>query len=52
MIPQYNTESDMLELRLDEDWMADEMNRKRLNAYMEQIGSRALRRGVKTLLKA
>ena len=52
LYPQYNTESDMLELRLDEDWMADEMKRERLNAYMEQIGSPALRRRVRTLLKA
>lgn len=42
----------MLELRLDEDWMADEMNRERLKAYMEHIGSPALRKRVTTLLKA
>lgn len=52
MIPQFKTEADISELRLDDDWMADEMNRKRLNAYMEQIGSPALRRRVTTLLKA
>ena len=52
MIPQFKTEADISELRLDDDWMADEMNRERLNAYMEQIGSPALRRRVTTLLKA
>jgi len=52
LYPQYKTEADMLELRLDEDWMEEELNRQRLNTYVEQIGSTALRRRVHTLLSA
>lgn len=52
LYPQYNTLEDMRELRLDEDWMADELNRDRLMDYVERINSLALTRRVKLLLKA
>jgi hypothetical protein len=40
------------ELRFDEDWMRDELNKERLMEYAERIGSNALTRRVKLLLKA
>lgn len=38
------------ELRFDEDWMRDELNKERLMEYAERIGSNALTRRVKLLL--
>lgn len=52
LYPQYSTPEDMRELRLDADWMAEELNMERLETYMTQINGRALTKRVKTLLKA
>lgn len=52
LYPQYSTLDEMRELRFDEDWMRDELNKERLMEYTERIGSNALTRRVKLLLKA
>ena len=52
LYPQYQTEQDMLDLRLDEDWMADELQISRINGYLGLIHSPALHKRVQTLLKA
>jgi len=50
LYPQYKTEQDLLELRLDEDWVRDELNRKRLINYLQRINSKALTQRVNKLL--
>jgi hypothetical protein len=50
LYPQYSTLDEMRELRFDEDWMRDELNKERLMEYAERIGSNALTRRVKLLL--
>jgi hypothetical protein len=50
--PYYKTEQDMVELRLDEDFMQSDFNLERLHDYLSRIGSKALTQRVKRLLKA
>lgn len=50
--PYYNSEQDMAELRLDEDFMQTEFNCERMASYVETVGSIALEKRIKTLLKA
>ena len=51
LYPQYNTKEALQELRLDEWWMQEELNRERLLAFSEQSGVKALQTRVKLLLK-
>lgn len=52
LYPFYRSAADMLQLRLDEDFMHDELNTARLLDYTEKSGSRALSSRVATLLNA
>ena len=49
--PYYRTEQDMEELRLDEDYMQNELNLERLNGYLSKIGSKTMEQKVKRLMK-
>lgn len=48
--PYYKTEQDMEELRLDEDFMQDELNKERLLGYLSQMNHQALNRRMTCLL--
>lgn len=52
LYPFYKTEQDMLELRFDEWFMAEELDRERLGSYLERMQCKALERRVNTLLRA
>ena len=52
LYPQYSTLDEMRELRFDDDWMREELNMERLMKYAERIGSPALTKRIKLLLKA
>ena len=52
LYPQYSLLEEMRELRFDEDWMREELNKERLMEYAERIGSPALTKRIKLLLKA
>lgn len=52
LYPQYSTEDEMLELRLDGDWMRDELDKERLMGYVERVGSPVITKRVKTLIRA
>ena len=49
--PYYRTEQDMEELRLDEDYMQNELNLERLNGYLSKIESKTMEQKVKRLMK-
>ena len=49
--PYYKTEQDMEELRLDEDFMQNELNLERLNGYLSKMESKTLEQKVKRLMK-
>jgi predicted transcriptional regulator of viral defense system len=49
--PYYKTEQDMEELRLDEDYMQNELNIERLNGYLSKIESKTMEQKVKRLMK-
>lgn len=51
LYPQYNTEEALLDLRFDEYWMQEELNRDKLLAFSAQSGVKALQSRVKLLLK-
>lgn len=51
LYPQYNTEDEIEELRLDEDYMLAELNIERLAEYQDRIGNKALDVRVKKLSK-
>lgn len=50
LYPQYNTQQDLTELRLDENWIVDILNRQRLQNYLQRINNKALHHRVNTLL--
>lgn len=52
LYPEYKTEEEMLELRLDEDYLQDELSLDLLTEYQKRIGSKALNGRVNTLKKA
>lgn len=52
LYPQYQTEAQMLDLRLDEDWLDNELNHNRLQEYMARINSPALTKRLDLLKKA
>ena len=49
--PYYKTEQDMEELRLDEDFIQNELNVERLMSYLTKIESKTLEQKVKRLMK-
>lgn len=51
LYPQYVTADDMQELRFDVDWMAEELNKERLEMFLTRMNGIALSKRVKTLLK-
>lgn len=51
LCPFYDNESELEQLRLDEDYMTDTLNLERLAEFQEKIGNKALNRRVKKLLK-
>lgn len=51
LYPFYTTEQDLLELRLDDDFLHTELNVTRLNDYCTRFNSTALRKRVQLLLK-
>ena len=51
LYPQYNTEEALLDLRFDDYWMQEELNRDKLLAFSAQSGVKALQSRVKLLLK-
>jgi predicted transcriptional regulator of viral defense system len=51
LYPFYNTEEDMEELRLDEDFMTNEINIKRLDEYTERFNNKALANRVRKMKK-
>lgn len=50
LYPFYNTEEEMEELRLDEDYMKDDLNLERLAEYAAKFGSKALDKRVKIMM--
>ena len=52
LYPQYSSVEDMRELRLDEDWMREELDKERLMGYVERIGSPIIAKRVRLLLTA
>lgn len=51
LYPQYNTAEAMLELRFDEWWMQEELDRVRLLDFAAKSGVKSLQSRVKLLLK-
>jgi predicted transcriptional regulator of viral defense system len=51
LYPQYNTAEAMFELRLDEWWMQEDLDKERLMTFAEQSGNKALYERVKLLIK-
>jgi predicted transcriptional regulator of viral defense system len=51
LYPFYNTVQEIQELRFDEDFMQEELDKERLLEYTAKIKSRALERRIKTMLK-
>lgn len=51
LYPFYNDVSELEQLRFDEDYMQEELNRERLDDYLRRFGSKALSRRVTALLK-
>ena len=49
--PYYKTEQDMEELRLDEDYLQNELNKERLDNFLKRMGSKALDQRIRCLLK-
>ena len=51
LYPQYSTEDELRKLRLDEDFMQNELDKERLTEYTSRIGSPVLTKRVKLMLK-
>lgn len=51
LYPFYNDEEELEQLRLDEDYMQEELNRERLGEYLGRFRSKTLDKRVATLLK-
>jgi len=49
--PYYKTEEDMLNLRLDEDFMQNELDKELLLTYLDKMDNKSLKLRVKCLLK-
>jgi len=50
--PFYKTEEDMLDLRLDQNFMEDELNIDRLRSYLEKAGNKTINNKFNTLATA
>lgn len=50
--PEYRSEEDMIKLRLDEDYLENELNFNRLDIYLKEWNSPTLTARVRTLLRA
>ena len=51
LYPFYNSEEELLQLRLDEDFMMEELNKDRLEEYLLRFDNKALNARVKKLKK-
>jgi len=51
LYPQYNTKREMLELRLDDYWMQEELNVSRLRDFAERASSKSLQKRTELLLQ-
>lgn len=51
LTPFYKAERDMEELRLDDYFMQNELDKERLTGYLSRIDSKALEQRVRTLIK-
>ncbi|MDR1937864.1 MAG: hypothetical protein LBQ73_05120 [Tannerellaceae bacterium] len=51
LYPFYDNEQEMEELRLDEDYLHNDLNMERLMEYSSKFQSKALDRRIKLLLK-
>ena len=51
LYPFYDNESELEQLRLDESYMADDLDVEKLGTYQQRIGSKALDSRIKKLLK-
>lgn len=51
LYPFYNDTSELEQLRLDEEYMQEELNRKRLDEYRRRFHNKALDRRITALLK-
>ncbi|MBQ8959321.1 MAG: hypothetical protein IJ057_12635 [Bacteroidales bacterium] len=51
LYPQYDTENEMLELRLDDYWMHEELNVNRLRVFSERANSKALQIRIEIMLE-
>lgn len=51
LYPFYDNELELAELRLDDYYMANELDMNRLGEYLKQIGNRALDKRVRLLMK-
>lgn len=51
LYPFYDSIDELEQLRLDEDFLAEELDINRLNEYLQKIGSKALDNRIKKLLK-
>lgn len=51
LYPQYNTEDEMIELRLDEWWMQEKLNKKLIIDYAEKTGNKSLKKRVELMIK-
>lgn len=49
--PYYKSESDLVELRLDEDYMQNELNKERLMDYLSRMSSKTLDQKISRLIK-
>ena len=50
LYPQYNTTEALLDLRLDDWWMQEELNVNRLHEFSERAGSAALQNRVELMI--
>lgn len=51
LYPEYNTEESLHDLRFDEWWMQNELDRKRLQEYTTQCGRKSIQNRAELLLK-
>ncbi len=51
LYPFYDNEAELAELRLDEEFMTEELDRDRLAEYQQRMGNKALDKRIKKLIK-
>lgn len=51
LYPFYDNEAELEQLRLDEDFMTEELDRNRLGEYLQKMGNKALDNRINKLLK-